>query len=336
MATRKFWSDIDMDLNEIKNLIIDKLAQDPAGTADTAGRLIYNSSTGVLKYYNGSSWIALTAQVNADWNASSGAAQILNKPTIPAAQVNSDWNAASGVAQILNKPTLGSAASKNTGTSSGNVPILDSDGKLDPSVLPPIAITDTFVVNSESAMLQLDAQIGDICVRTDVSKTFILKTAGASTLSHWEELQTPGAGVTSVGLSMPEGFSVSGSPVTTNGTFSVTRATGYENPVYAFTYINSAAITPVSGVATITLEGNTVFNETLPSSKMPDYSMGTFEVYEKTVENDVIYWDKVECDIRIYGIDANQKAYFKFNTTSNIASGQIKIVVHSVLMQNYV
>ena len=29
-----------------------------------------------------------------------------NKPTIPAAQVNSDWNATSGKAQILNKPTL--------------------------------------------------------------------------------------------------------------------------------------------------------------------------------------------------------------------------------------
>lgn len=29
-----------------------------------------------------------------------------NKPTIPAAQVNSDWNASSGVAQILNKPDL--------------------------------------------------------------------------------------------------------------------------------------------------------------------------------------------------------------------------------------
>lgn len=29
-----------------------------------------------------------------------------NKPTIPAAQVNSDWSAVSGVAQILNKPTV--------------------------------------------------------------------------------------------------------------------------------------------------------------------------------------------------------------------------------------
>ena len=50
------------------------------------------------------------AQVNADWNATSGVAEILNKPTIPAAQVNSDWNASSGVAQILNKPTLATVA----------------------------------------------------------------------------------------------------------------------------------------------------------------------------------------------------------------------------------
>ena len=37
---------------------------------------------------------------------------LLNKPTIPAAQVNSDWNANSGVAQILNKPTIPTATSQ--------------------------------------------------------------------------------------------------------------------------------------------------------------------------------------------------------------------------------
>ena len=89
------------------------------------------------------------AQVNADWDATEGAAEILNKPTIPTvpenvseftndagyitsadlptvpenvselnndanyitaadipAQVNADWNATSGVAQILNKPAI--------------------------------------------------------------------------------------------------------------------------------------------------------------------------------------------------------------------------------------
>jgi hypothetical protein len=45
-------------------------------------------------------------QVNSDWDATSGVAEILNKPSIPAAQVNSDWNATSGVEEILNKPTI--------------------------------------------------------------------------------------------------------------------------------------------------------------------------------------------------------------------------------------
>ena len=31
---------------------------------------------------------------------------LLNKPTIPNAQVNSDWNATSGISQILNKPQM--------------------------------------------------------------------------------------------------------------------------------------------------------------------------------------------------------------------------------------
>jgi hypothetical protein len=50
------------------------------------------------------------AQVNADWNATSGVAQILNKPSIPAAQQPPDWNASTGVTRILNKPALFSGA----------------------------------------------------------------------------------------------------------------------------------------------------------------------------------------------------------------------------------
>jgi len=64
----------------------------------------------------------VSAQVNSDWNASSGIAQILNKPTIPAAQVNSDWNASSGVAQVLNKPSLAMVATTGSYTDLTNKP----------------------------------------------------------------------------------------------------------------------------------------------------------------------------------------------------------------------
>lgn len=48
----------------------------------------------------------------------------------PSSQVNADWNATSGVARILNKPALGSAASLSVGTAAGDVVQLDNTGKL--------------------------------------------------------------------------------------------------------------------------------------------------------------------------------------------------------------
>ena len=75
---------------------------------------------------------------------------------------------------------------------------LDSGGKVPAAQLPDIAISDTFVVVSQAAMLALTAEVGDVAVRTDVNKTFILKTAGASTLANWQELLTPTDAVTSV------------------------------------------------------------------------------------------------------------------------------------------
>ncbi|MGO4345547.1 hypothetical protein AB4Z45_08655 [Paenibacillus sp. MCAF9] len=92
----------------------------------------------------------------------------------------------------------GTAASKNTGTAAGQIPILDSGGKLDAAVLPAIAITDTFVVATQVAMLALTCEVGDVAVRTDVQKSFILKTAGPSTLANWQELLTPTSPVQSV------------------------------------------------------------------------------------------------------------------------------------------
>lgn len=92
----------------------------------------------------------------------------------------------------------GTAAALNTGTASGNVPVLDGNGKINASVLPAIAITDTFVVNTQTAMLALTAEVGDVAVRTDLNKSFILKTAGAATLANWQELLTPTSAVTSV------------------------------------------------------------------------------------------------------------------------------------------
>ncbi len=93
---------------------------------------------------------------------------------------------------------LGTASTCNTGTGEGNVPIINSNGKIDTSIIPQIAITDTFTAANETEMLALDVQKGDICVRTDENKTYILQNSPASQRQNWIELATPTDSVQSV------------------------------------------------------------------------------------------------------------------------------------------
>lgn len=177
---------------------------------------------------------------------------------------------------FTNKPTLGTAAAANTGTSSGNVPVLDSNGKLNSSVLPALAITDTFVVNSQSAMLALSAQIGDVCVRTDLKKSFILKTAGASTLANWQELLTPTDAVSSVngktGAVTLSASDVGALPSSTTFVYSVNGASGAitnvakTNVANTFTGNNtfSGAFSATDG-ATISADSGDVILDVSPS-----------------------------------------------------------------------
>jgi hypothetical protein len=117
--------------------------------------------------------------------------QNANNRLVTDAQITS-WN------NKYDASNIGTAASKDVGTSSGNLPVLDASGKLDTAILPGLSLTTTNVVASQAEMLALTAEPGDLAIRTDLNKTFVLKTAGASTLSNWQELLTPTDVVTSV------------------------------------------------------------------------------------------------------------------------------------------
>jgi hypothetical protein len=87
---------------------------------------------------------------------------------------------------------MGTAAAADTGTSAGNVPVLDASGKLNANILPGLALTDVFTAGSQAAMLALSAEQGDVAIRTDESKTYVLAASPASTLSNWKQLLFPG------------------------------------------------------------------------------------------------------------------------------------------------
>lgn len=74
------------------------------------------------------------------------------------------------------------------------VATLGADSKIPLTQLPAAAITDTFVVNTEAAMLSLAAQVGDVAIRPDITSSFILQADPASALGNWQQIVTPSIG----------------------------------------------------------------------------------------------------------------------------------------------
>jgi hypothetical protein len=176
-------------------------------------------------------------QTPADWDATTGDNQILNKPTIPTAtseltndsgfitigdvpaQVNADWDATSGVAEILNKPTIPAAqVNSDWDAVSGVEEILNKP------ILAAVATSGDYndLDNLPTIPVNLD-DLGDVNAPSPSNGQVLTYN---STSGDWEAA-TPSTGsgtVTSVGLTMPSAFSVAGSPVTTIGTLAVTGA----------------------------------------------------------------------------------------------------------------
>jgi hypothetical protein len=75
---------------------------------------------------------------------------------------------------------------------------LGADSKIPSNQIPTSAITDTYVVASQAAMLALTAETGDVAVRTDISTSFILQGSDPAVLANWQELLSPTGAVLSV------------------------------------------------------------------------------------------------------------------------------------------
>lgn len=169
----------------------------------------YNNTTGVITS-------TIVAQVNSDWNAVSGLAQILNKPSIPAAQVNSDWNAVSGVAQILNKPTIPAQVNPIAGS-----------GILITGSYPNLTFAATAGGGGTVTSITLTMPSAFTVTGSPITTSGTFAITGAGTTSQYIRgdgtLATTNLGsVTSVTLTVPSGLTVSGSPVTSSGTLAIT------------------------------------------------------------------------------------------------------------------
>jgi hypothetical protein len=154
--------------------------------------------------------------------SSSGAPQDLSvaqtKTMLALDQVDNTSDANKPISTAVASALAGKVDTTQLGAANG-VATLGADGKLSASQINSIAISDTFVVANQAAMLALDAQVGDVAVRTDLSKSFILREAPATTLANWQELLTPSSPVQSV-------FGRTGTVTAATGDYTVAQVTG--------------------------------------------------------------------------------------------------------------
>lgn len=239
-----------------------------AGTAVTQSRYIYttapltgesdlsaNVSLGILD--------ATTAQKGAVRLTDS----VASVSTTTAATPNSVKTAYDVAAAALPAAQKGAA---------NGVATLGADSKIPQAQLPDITITSTQVVASQAAMLALTAQTGDVAVRTDVNKSFILAGTDPTLLASWQELLTPTDSVLSVDgrtgtVTLSDLYDSAGSAATklplAGGTMSGAIAMGTNkitgvgdptNPQDAATknYIDTTVVAPANLTGPITSVGN--------------------------------------------------------------------------------
>ena len=215
------------------------------------------------------SGIAAGAEVNvqSDWNATSGDALILNKPTIPSGDLVDDTTPQLGGNLDLNAYDI-------VTTSNGDI-------DLDPNGSGVVVAKGNATRGSGQIKLNCEQNTHGIILKgpahsaaanytltfptTDGSSGEFLQTDGSGNLS-WS---AAGSGtVSSVGLSAPTGFSVTGSPVTTSGTLTLAYAAGYQG-------YTTAEATKLSGIETGAEVNNSDIYVIACSDETTDLTTGT-------------------------------------------------------------
>lgn len=115
-----------------------------------------------------------------------------NKPTIPAAQVNSDWNASSGVAQILNKPTLANVATTGAYSDLTGTPTI-------PTTTSQLTNDSGFITNSALSGYATETWVGQQGYQTDSDVHYTVSTAISDQLKEaWTFTLSDGSTVTKI------------------------------------------------------------------------------------------------------------------------------------------
>ena len=219
---------IDLNSNQIKEVRIDNLASDPTGSV---GRLYYNTTGNVLKFYNGSAWIILSSatDTNTTYDLSGvGAANGTAGLRLAGSDASIDD------VLIVGAGTVGVTRSGNTltvtGTDSAVGTVTDVSGGTGititgtSSVTPTVNIDTVGLDNAIEVLVAADPVGADYVWFSDVSDSNTLRKTLISAM--------PGFGKDGTVTEVDSGAGLTGGAITTAGTLAVDYA-GVDNVVLA-------------------------------------------------------------------------------------------------------
>lgn len=150
-----------------------------------------SSNVGALATRIGQEFKALRTLINGN-AADLSALTTTAKGNLVAAinEVKASVAAASSINDSATTTTSTWSSSKINTSLSGKADLVG--GLVPTAQLPPLAINETFTVASQTAMLALTAQRGDIAIRTDNGRTYVLSTDAPATLADWKEVLASG------------------------------------------------------------------------------------------------------------------------------------------------
>lgn len=305
-----FLAPVDVHGLEVLNLRLQNLAAAPGDP--TEGRVYFDTTLSQARIYRSGAWQNMAGNEGTVTSVG-GTAPIAStggtEPTISIAPATTSSPGSLSAADKLQLDGLQAALDATEKTANkdqaNGYPGLDGGGKIASAALPALAITDTFVVASEAAMLGLTAEVGDVAVRTDEARSYILQASPASTLGNWQELLSPTDGVTEV---------TGAAPITSSG--GATPAIGLAAGGVGTGHLADQAVTSAKLAATVAGDGLTGGNGTplaldaavatrkfsvdlgAATSSTVTHNLGTRDV-QVTVRETATPWAQVVCDVEM-------------------------------------
>ena len=307
----KFLDNLDLNDNQLLNARLENLASDPG--SGNAGDIIFNTTSNIMKYYNGSDWISLTADTNFDnWILSDGSSSttITSGATVAISQGD-------GMTTTLDTRTITVSLNEATSTVRGGIELFsDTDQS--------VAANSVTTTASRTYGLQLNsAGQGVVNVPwTDTSGmtswTVTADSGGSVTVGDGQTVDWAGGTGITTAYSTPSG----------NRTVTITNARPFNNLTLASTTGSNSTISDQGTITIAAGTGITTTNNasgTVTIAATGSGSMSSFTVAGDSGSNQTISDGNtltITGGTGVYkGVNGYGKGKVEFNPETGYSSG---------------